>query len=127
MDDQSLSKKISTIVVSRPGVMRQALGAALALLPQIEITGDAGGGLSALNLICKNRPALLIIDWGLPEDEMTALLRQSKQEQLQLRCLVLAETSWQQETALAMGADVVVLRSEPTERLVQALKNLELW
>jgi DNA-binding NarL/FixJ family response regulator len=107
--------------------MRQALGTTLALAPQIEIVGAAGGGLSALNLVRQNPPGLLIIDSNLPEDEIQALLQQIKQEQPQIRCLVVAETSRQQAAVLALGADAAILRSEPTERLVEALNNMGLW
>jgi DNA-binding NarL/FixJ family response regulator len=127
MDNHPPPDKVATIIVSRPGVIRQALQTMLALLPQIEITGAAGGGLSALNLARQNRPALLIIDSSLPEDEIQALLQQIKQEQPQIRCLVLAETSRQQAAVLALGADAAILRSEPTERLVEALNNMGLW
>jgi len=127
MDNHPSPKKVSTIIVSRPGVIRQALRATLALLPQIDIAGAAGGGLSALHLVCQNRPGLLIIDSGLPDDETLALLRQIKQEQPHVRCLVVAETSRQQAAVLALGADAVLLRSEPTERLVEALNNIGLW
>jgi len=127
MDNHPPPEKVATIIVSRPGVIRQALRTMLAVLPQIEITDAVGGGLRALNLARQNRPALLIIDSSLPEDEILALLRQIKQEQPLVRCLVVAETTRQQAAVLAQGADAVILRSEPTERLVEALNNLGLW
>ena len=98
----------------------------LALLPQIEIAGTAGGGLSAVNLTRKHPSALLIIDSSLPEDEILALLGKIKQEQPQIHCLVVAETSRQQAAVLAQGADAVILRSEPTERLADALLGIAL-
>ena len=127
MDNHPSPNKVSTIIVSRPGVIRQALRAALALLPQIYIAGAAGGGLSAMHLVCQNQPALLIIDSSLPEDEVLALLRQVKQEQPRIRCLVVAETNRQQAAVQALGADAAILRSEPTEHLVKALDNMGLW
>ena len=96
-------------------------------VPKIKITGVVGGGLSAMNLITGNPPALVIIDSGLSDEELTSLLRQIKAEQPQIRCLVLAETSRQKETVLTLGADAVILRSEPTERLVEALDGIGLW
>ena len=54
-DNHPAPNKVSTIIVFRPGAIRQPLRATLALLPQIEITGAAGGGLSALNLARQNR------------------------------------------------------------------------
>jgi len=116
-----------TIIASRPGFMRQALRATLALSPQFEIVGVAGGGLSALDLARQHLPALLIIGSGLPEDEMLALLRQIKQEQPHIRCLILAETPRQQQAMLAAGADAVLLRGEPAERVVEVLEEMWLW
>ena len=127
MNNDPPSGKVATIIVSRPGIIRQALRTMLALLPQIEITAAVGGGLSALELACQHRPALLVIDLSLPEDEIMALLRQIKQEQPLAHCLVVAETTRQQAAVLAQGADAVILRSDPSERLVDALNNLELW
>jgi DNA-binding NarL/FixJ family response regulator len=127
MDNNPPPEKVATIIVSRPGIIHQALRTMLAPLPQIEVTAAVGGGLSALELARQNRPALLVIDSSLPEDEILALLRQIKQEQPQIHCLVVAETSRQQAAVLAQGADAVILRSDPAERLVEALNNLGLW
>jgi len=127
MNNQADSAKIQTIIAARPGVGREALRAIVGLLPQIEVTGTVGGGLSALNLAHKTPPSLLIIDSGLPEDESTALLSRIKQEQPQVRCLVLVETTQQQEIFLALGADAVVLRSAPVDRLVETLDHMGLW
>jgi DNA-binding NarL/FixJ family response regulator len=121
------SEKVATIIVSRPGIIRQALRTMLALLPQIEITAAFDGGLSVLESACQHRPALLVIDLSLPEDEIMALLRQIKQEQPLVHCLVVAETTRQQAAVLAQGADAVILRSDPSERLVDALNNMGLW
>jgi len=127
MNNQADSAKIQTIIAARPGFSREVLQAILDVLPQIEVVGTVGGGLSALDLARKTSPALLIIDSGLPKDEMVALLSHIKQERPQIRCLLLAETTQQQVAFLALGADAVVLRSEPTERLVEEINNLGLW
>jgi DNA-binding NarL/FixJ family response regulator len=127
MNNQADSAKIQAVIAARPGIGREVLRAIVGLLPQIEVAGIVGGGLSVLNLVQKNPPSLLIIDSGLPEDEMVALLTHIKQDQPQIRCLVLAETTRQQATFMALGADAAVLRSEPTERLTEALDNMGLW
>jgi DNA-binding NarL/FixJ family response regulator len=124
MANPPLPEKISTIIAVRPGVMQQALRMTLAQLSHIEISGAAGGGLSAFNLAHKDPPALLIIDASLPEDEILALLRSIKQELPQTRCLVLAETTRQQQVMLAAGADAVLLRGEATERFKAVLDEI---
>lgn len=127
MSRQTDLPKIPTVIAARPGVIREALQAALVLLPRLEVAGVAGGGLSTLHLVHKQQPALVIIDSGLPEDEILALLRQVKQDLPHVRCLVVAETHRQQQTLLASGADAVMLRSEPTEGLVEALDKIGPW
>jgi DNA-binding NarL/FixJ family response regulator len=127
MNNQADNAKIQAVIAARPGIGREVLRVIVGLLPQIEVAGTVGGGLSVLNLVQKNPPSLLIIDSGLPEDEMVALLTRIKQDQPQIRCLVLAETTRQQATFMALGADAAVLRSEPTERLTEALDNMGLW
>ena len=124
MSSQPDPAKIQTVIAARPGVVREALRATLALSARFEVRAMASGGLSTLSLVLKYKPALLIIDSGLLEDEIAMLLGQLKQKQPQLHCLVVTETRRQQQTLLALGADTVVLRSEPTERLVEALDNL---
>ena len=126
MNSQANTAKLQTVIAVRPGAIRQALHATLALFCQLEIAGVAGGGLSTLRLIRQVKPALLIVDSGLLEDEIAALLQQIKQEQPQIRCLALAETHDQKQTLLALGADMVMLHSEPTERLVEALEKITL-
>ena len=123
LGSQTDRPKIQTVLAARPGVIREALRATLAVFPQFETCGVAGGGLSALDLVRQYKPALIILDSGLLEDEITKLLRQIKQEQPQIQCLVVASTHRTAETLLAGGADTVVLRSEPG-RLVEVLSKM---
>ncbi|MCB0167953.1 MAG: response regulator transcription factor [Anaerolineae bacterium] len=127
MNSQANVAKIQTVVAARPGAIRQALRSVLALCSQLEISGVANGGLSALSLVRQLKPALIVIDSGLLEDEIAVLLEQIKQEQPQIRCLVFADTTRQQAAFLTLGCDAVILRSEPTDRMVAALNNMGLW
>ena len=126
MDNQGCSSNFPTIIAARPGVLREALRAMLASFPCLEISGVAGGGLLALSLVRQHKPALLIIDSGLLEDEIAMLLQKVKQEQPQIRCLVLVDTTRQQEAVLAMGADATLLHSEPAGRLLVVLDQIGL-
>jgi DNA-binding NarL/FixJ family response regulator len=127
MSSQANSVKLQTVIAARPGAIREALQSILALSSRLEISGVANGGLSALRLVRQLKPALVVIDSGLLDDEIAMLLEQIKEEQPQTRCLVVAENTRQREAFLALGTDAVVLRSEPTERLVEALEKITLW
>ena len=127
MKNQLDVAKIQTVLAARPGAIREALKSTLALFPRLEISGMANGGLSALALVRQQKPALIIVDPGLLEDEIAVLVQKIKQEQPQIRCLLLAETTRQQNLFLALDADAVILRSDTTERLVLVLDKLGLW
>jgi DNA-binding NarL/FixJ family response regulator len=114
-----------TVIASRPGIMQEALRAMLALSPRIELAGTAGSGLLVVSLVRKYLPALVVIDSNLVEEEMVALLQKIKQEQPHIRCLVLAETGRQQQVMVNAGADAVLLRSEPAERIVDVLEKIQ--
>jgi len=127
MNNQLDVAKIQTVLAARPGAIREALKSTLALFPRLEISGVANGGLSALSLVRQQKPALIIVDPGLLEDEIAVLVQKIKQEQPQIRCLLLAETTRQQNLFLALDADAVILRSDTTERLVLVLDKIGLW
>jgi len=118
--------KIPTIIAARPGGIRKSLRATLESIPWLEIRGIANGGLSAMSLVREYKPLFLIIDSGLLQEEIEMLLQKTKQEQKKIMCLVVAETSRQQQILTNSGADRVILRSEPTERLIESLEELSI-
>ena len=126
MNNQLSVAKIQTLIAARPGAIRDALKSTLALLPGLEISGVADGGLSALNLVRQQKPALIVIDSGLLEGEIAVILQKIKQEKLQPCSLVFVDTTRQRETFLTLGADAVILHNEPVEYLAQVLNNMKL-
>ena len=109
------------VIVARPGVVLEALRATLAQVSRLEVCGIASGSLSALKLVRKYNPALLVIDSGLLQDEMLMLLKQSKQMYPQIKCLVVTGSQRQQQIFNASEADIVILRSERIDRMEEAL------
>ena len=116
--------KLVTLVVSRPGAVREALRAVLACFTQLEVVGAVGGGLSAMVKIREQRPNLLVIDGNISEDEVLALLAQVRGEQPQVRCIVLVDTPRQRGRLLAAGADAIIQRGDPPEHLQAAIERL---
>jgi DNA-binding NarL/FixJ family response regulator len=116
--------KVLTIVVSRPGAVREALRAVLASFAQLKVVGAVGGGLSAMVKIRERRPNLLVIDGNLPEDEVLALLCLVREEQPQVSCIVLVDTPRQRGKVLSAGAHAVLQRGDPPEYLQAAVESL---
>jgi DNA-binding NarL/FixJ family response regulator len=101
---------IATILVSRPGIMRQSLQTSLTMYSWITLVAVCGDGLTALSQVTQQRPRLVIIDANLLDEEVHALLTAIKAEQPTTRCLVLAQSIHREEAILASGADVVIPR-----------------
>lgn len=115
---------IPTLVVSRPGMMRQALQAALAAYPWVAVMASAGDGLTALNYTAEHQPGLLVIDSNLLEEEVEALLAAVKVRSPNTRCLVFIRSSQERAQLLASGADAVVLRDGSAQQLQATLLQL---
>lgn len=107
MSQVSQKTKIQTVIVSRPGVMQEALRAGLASASQLEIVKSVGDGLSALDAIHEHQPRLVVIDSNLLEDEIQTLLRHVKEVWPAVCCLVMTMTLRQEKWAITNGADAV--------------------
>lgn len=117
-------KPTKTIVVSRPGLMRQSLRATLSAYPEIAIIATAGDGLTALHQVIQYRPALLVIDSNLLEEEIEALLVEVKSNAPKTRCLICVQSSQHEARLLASGADAVILRESWTQQWPATLSRL---
>jgi DNA-binding NarL/FixJ family response regulator len=126
------NQPISTVIVSRPGIMQQSLRSSLAMCPEIAVVASFGDGLTTLNHLAQYKPGILVIDSNLLDEEIDALLAAVKTKQPAIRCLVFLKSTQQETRMLASGADVVTLRdvSAPhlqaiLTRLVQAARRPE--
>lgn len=116
--------RTSTLIVARPGPLQDAVEALIATISQIEIIGKVEAAASALRFVSESRPDLLLLDAGLPGDEVWSVLRYGRVEHPELRCVVLADDAEQVREASATGADAVFLKGFPADRLVSTLERL---
>lgn len=117
-------KPTQTIVVSRPGLMRQSLRATLNAYPEIAIIATAGDGLTALHQVMQYHPALLVIDSNLLDEEVEALLVEVKGKAPQTRCLICVQSNQRKARLLASGADAVIGRDSSVQQLQAVLFRL---
>jgi DNA-binding NarL/FixJ family response regulator len=118
------AEAVPTILVSRPGIMRQSLNVALTMCAWISVVAVAGDGLNALNQVMDHQPQLLIIDSNLLDEEVETLLAAVKTSLPAVRCLLLVQSNYREAELLAAHADAVVLRSAPASHLVTVLRRL---
>ena len=117
-------QSIPIALVSRPGIMQQSLRSALAACQGIAVVASCGDGLTALRQVAKLKPALLVIDSNLLDEEVEALIAAVKVEQPTIGCLVIVRSTHQQAQMLASGADAMVLRDISPQQLQAELARL---
>ena len=106
---QQNQRPLSTIIVSRPGVMQQSLRAALTAYSWVSVVASAGDGLTALNQVAQRRPGLLVIDSNLLDEEVESLLAAVKARSPATRCLICVQSGQREARLLAAGADLLIM------------------
>lgn len=125
MSNPTIPPPLPTALVSRPGIMQQSLRTSLAACPGLEIVGAYGDGLTALNHVMAQPPALLVIDCNLLDEEVEALVAAVKTRQVTTRCLVFTRSHQRDAWARASGADVVMPRDGSMQELMRVLTQLQ--
>lgn len=113
-----------TLIVVRPGPLREGVEALMATVSGVEIIGPVQAAAPALRLVRERRPDLLLLDAGLPGDESVRVLRICRTHHAGLRCIVLADDAEQAGEASAVGADAVFLKGFPADKFVQTVEQL---
>lgn len=113
--------KQTTLLVSAPGIIREATAIMLASIPQVGQVKLVSGALSAIELLQDGHSYVVVIDANLPAEEVVCLVRWSKQHRPDTSCIVLAKSTVELEQARANGADAAFLRSSSARQLADAL------
>ena len=122
--DETMKPGSPALIVARPGHLRDAWRALLMATPLIGQVHQADDGPSALGLVESLRPGLVMLDSNLPQGGPWTLLQQIKADHPASSSVVLVCNLQEQARAEAAGADVVLLRGFPAERLFQVIEEL---
>jgi DNA-binding NarL/FixJ family response regulator len=115
---------VKTVLVGRPGPLRDGLHALIDTIPEVEVVGEANDASATQQLVAALQPGLVLLDTDLFGDADWSVLEWIKAEWPETRCLALAETGEQHEEAEAVEADAVLFKGFPAARLVEAIVDL---
>jgi DNA-binding NarL/FixJ family response regulator len=115
---------MSVLIVARPGRIREGLRALLRSIPRLEIVGEVNEGSAAMEMVTRERPALVMLSSSLPLEEAELALRQIKAEWPQTQCIVIANNIQHQGMARAAGADDVLLKGFAAETLFTTIDEV---
>ncbi|MCB0216474.1 MAG: response regulator transcription factor [Caldilineae bacterium] len=109
--------------------VRSAIRLMLETLPGAEIVAEAVEAGEVPDLIAARGPDCLLLDWELPGLTLMggapAWIRTLRREHPDLRLVVLSVHPEAEHPALGCGADAFVSKTEPPERLIEALRHLD--
>jgi DNA-binding NarL/FixJ family response regulator len=120
----SRNRQVSTLVVAKPGLMRNSLLAFLRATPGVDVVALVDSTTAALLLARNLFPDVVLVDTNLSEDGVLSMVRQLQLERPHLRSIVLAESVHQQQQALLAGASQALVKGFLGERLRDAVLNL---
>lgn len=117
-------KKI--LLIDDHPVVRQGLRQLLEQEPDIVVCGEAEDSKTALQLINKLNPDVIIVDLSLNGENGLTLIKRVKTDYPELPCLVLSmhDEVMYAERALRVGATGYIMKHEKPEKVISAIRKI---
>jgi two-component system, NarL family, response regulator NreC len=117
---------ITIIVAEDHHIVRQGLKSMLSEEKDFRLAGEAGDGITALELVTKLKPNVLVLDLMIPRLHGLEVVRRVSKEHPATRILVLSMNSEEPYVvdALRSGALGYVLKDCATSNLVEAIRSV---
>ena len=118
------NEPITVVLVEDHALTRTGLRTALEATGDVRVLAEAGDGIGAEAVIVRERPAVAIIDIGLPGRDGVALTRAIKTEVPQTRVVILTMHELDDEVlaALSAGADAYCVKSSDASTVIDAVR-----
>ena len=120
-------ERIRIALIDRDSLLRSSLARLLSLEPDFEVAGEFGNEGDALQLLRGPAVDLTLIDFNIGAERAVEFIRSARTSGCQGRFLVVLATAESTSVAMALrsGSSGVFLKSQPPERLVQAIRFVQ--
>jgi DNA-binding NarL/FixJ family response regulator len=117
---------ITVLVVDDHPVVRDGLIAIISSQPDMQVVGDVGRGLEAVEAYAKFRPALVLMDLRLPDISGSEAIRRIRERSPNAAVLVLTSLEGDEEIYRAMeaGARGYLLKDMVRQDLLRAIREV---
>jgi DNA-binding NarL/FixJ family response regulator len=116
---------MKVIICDDQAIVREGLAMLLKLEPDIQITGIADDGSTAVDMMEKDKPDLILMDLKMPVMNGVEAIRRIKTKYPEIKILVLTtydDDEWVFD-AIQAGASGYLLKDTPRDELVKAVKG----
>jgi DNA-binding NarL/FixJ family response regulator len=122
MNDQA----IRVILIDDHTVLRDGLKLLLSLEPDLEVVGEAAGGLAGIRTALETRPDVVVTDVGLPDVDGVEVTKQLRELLPESRVLVLTvhDEDTYVFTLIQAGASGYLLKNAAGNDLVNAIRTV---
>jgi DNA-binding NarL/FixJ family response regulator len=126
MSNETERPKAKVFLVDDHPLVREHLTALIQREADLEVCGEAGDGPTALSLINRQEPDLVILDIALKHSSGLDLLKALKKRQPKLSVLVLSmhDETLYAERALGAGAGGYITKEEATVNILVAVRKV---
>lgn len=121
--EREVKTKPTILILATPGDLQTSLQMLLSLLSDVAVLVTAESS-SALQAIERYAPALVIMDFALPEEDQPNGVNRIKARWPATPCLVLVNDEQQYQKAQASGADLVLVKGYPAAKLLATIEDL---
>jgi NarL family two-component system response regulator LiaR len=119
-------KKIRILVVEDQSVVREGVVAILSLQTDLEVVGEAGDGIQAVEVARKTRPDVVLLDMVMPRQDGLSTIPQLKEVAPAARILVLTSFAESNRVyqAIKAGALGYLLKDTTRTQLLQSIRDV---
>ena len=118
-----MKRRVRVLIADDQQPTRQGLVALLALLPRVEVVGEAQDGQQAVNLVAERQPDVVVMDLQMPVMDGLEATQYIKSRWPEIKIIALTLYAGYRTRALAAGADTFLLKGSPTEVLRRAIMS----
>jgi DNA-binding NarL/FixJ family response regulator len=121
-----VSDVVRLVIVDDHSLVRDGLRARLAVVPGLEVIGEAASGAEALALADADAPDLMLVDVGMRGMNGIELATALRQRHPSIRVLMLSMYDNREYvvSAIRAGARGYVLKESPTEEILAAIESV---
>jgi DNA-binding NarL/FixJ family response regulator len=116
-----MERQVRVLIADDRHTTRQGLRALLALVPQVEVIGEATDGGESVQLVSEHHPDVVLMDMQMPVMDGVEATRRIKERWPEVRVIVLTMYSRYRAEALAAGADAFLLKDGAAGTLAGAI------